>query len=247
MKEDEMRMKNSFDGMAFRMFLGAVLTAGVLRPVQAGATASTQIWNPSTDVQKTGTVHFGIDNYFSIADNGRNPYMILPDAGVTVGILKYLEFGFDLIEPSADPLYFNLKLGLPESGARPALAVGAFNFGTKKDVTDYNMVYGLAAKTLPTIGRISLGYYAGLNGDLYLDENGEKEAGGIIATWDRTLTEKIWASVDYASGKSWYGSLSFGCSYAFSTNVSVIFGYVLFNNDKVVPNNTFTTQLDINI
>lgn len=242
-----MRMKIFFDGIIFRMFLGAVLAAGVLRPARAGATASTQIWNPSTDIQKSGTVHFGIDNYFSIADNKKNPYMIYPDVGVTVGVLKYLEVGFDLIEPAADPLYFNLKLGLPETGSLPALALGAFNFGTKKDVTDYNMVYGLAAKTLPTVGRISLGYYTGLNEDLFLDENGEKQAGGVIATWDKTLTDRIWASVDYASGKSWYGSLSLGASYAFSSNVSVIFGYVLFNNDKVVPNDTFTTQLDINL
>jgi hypothetical protein len=242
-----MRTSKLLNGTAARWVLGAVLLTAAVRPGKAGATASTQIWNPSTDVQKTGTVHFGIDNYFSIADNARNPYMLLPDIGVTVGVLKYLEVGFDLIEPSADPLYFNLKLGLPESGSRPALALGAFNFGTKKDVTDYNMVYGLAAKTLPTVGRITLGYYAGLNGDLFLDEDGEKEAGGVIATWDKTLTDKIWASVDYASGKSWYGSLSLGCSYAFSSNVSVIFGYVLYNNDKVVPNNTFTTQMDINL
>jgi hypothetical protein len=239
--------KNKLINGTVRAALGAVLLAGAIRPGWASATASTQIWNPSTDVQKTGTVHFGIDNYFSIVDNAQNPYMILPDVGVTAGVLKYLEVGFDLIEPSVDPLVFNLKLGLPESGSRPALAVGAFNFGTKKDVTDYDMVYGLAAKTLPSVGRITLGCYAGLNGDLFLDENGMKQAGGVIATWDKTLTDKIWASVDYASGKSWYGSLSLGCSVAFSPNVSVIFGYVLYNNDKVVPNDTFTTQLDISL
>jgi hypothetical protein len=242
-----MRPNDSFNGTASRWILGAMLLAGSVRPMKAGATASTQIWNPSTDIQKTGTVHFGIDNYFSIADNKKNPYAILPDCGVTVGVLKYLEVGVDLIEPTADPLYFNLKLGLPENGSLPALALGAFNFGTKKDVTDYNMVYGLAAKTLPTVGRISLGYYTGLNENLFLDETGDKAASGVIATWDKALTDKIWASVDYASGKSWYGSLSLGGSVAFSSNVSVLFGYVLFNNDQVVPNNTFTTQLDINL
>jgi hypothetical protein len=242
-----MRTGKFINGTAAWMIVGTVLLTGAVRPENASATASTQIWNPSTDIQKTGTVHFGIDNYFSIADNRNNPYMIFPDVGVTVGVLKYLEVGFDLIEPAADPLYLNIKLGLPESGARPAVAVGAFNFGTKKDVTNYNMVYGLAAKTLPTVGRISLGYYTGLNEDLFVDETGKAAASGFIATWDKTLTDKIWTSVDYASGKSWYGSLSLGASYAFSTNVSVIFGYVLFNNDKVVPNNTFTTQLDINI
>ena len=122
-----MRKTIFFNGMPCRMVLWAVLMAGILRPIKAGATASTQIWNPSTDVQKTGTVHFGIDNYFSIADNDKNPYQIPPDIGLTVGVLKYLEFGFDLIEPSADPVYFNLKLGLPESGVRPALAASDQN------------------------------------------------------------------------------------------------------------------------
>lgn len=211
------------------------------------ATTSTQIWNPSTDIQKAGTVHLGIDNYFSVFKNAEKPFQILPDLGITVGVWKYLEVGMDMIQPSQDPFYFNFKLGLPESGKLPAVAIGGFNIATNSDVTNYNMVYGLVAKTLPTIGRMSVGYYRGTNADPFLDEAGKKATNGIIATWDRMLTDKVWLCVDYASGQSWYGSLSFGTSYTFSSNVSVIFGYVIFNNGKVVPNNTFTTQLDVNL
>jgi hypothetical protein len=228
-------------------FVMMSLLMGLFVAERLSATASTQIWNPSTDVQKSGTAHFGIDNYFSILKNAEKPYQTYPDLGITVGVLKYLEVGIDIIEPSPDPLYFNFKLAIPESGNLPALAIGGFNIGTKKDVTDYNMVYGVAAKTLPTFGRLSLGYYLGLNEDLFLDDKGESAKNGFIATWDKALTDKIWACIDYASGNSWYGSLSLGASYAFSSNVSVIFGYVIFNNDKVVSNNTFTTQLDINL
>jgi hypothetical protein len=214
---------------------------------RVNATASTQIWNPSTDIQKMRTVHFGIDNYFSVVKNSTKPYQINPDLGVTVGVWNYMEVGVDMIQPSPDPFYLNFKLGLPESGSFPALAIGGCNFGTKKDVTDYNMLYGVAAKTLPTIGRLTIGYYQGLNESLFVDETGKNADQGFIATWDKALTDKIWACLDYASGDNWYGSLSLGASYAFSSNVSVIFGYVVFNNDKIVPNNTFTTQLDINL
>jgi len=211
------------------------------------ATPSTQIWNPSSDIQKSGTLHFGIDNYFSVVQNAQKPFQLYPDLGLTYGVLNYLEVGIDMIQPSADPFYFNFKLGLPESDILPAFALGGFNFGTKSGVTDYNILYGLAAKTFSALGRFSVGYYRGMNGDLFMDGSGKEARDGLLATWDKTLTNKIWASVDYASGKSWYGSLSVGFSYIFSEQVSVIFGYVIFNNHDVVPNNTFTTQLDINL
>jgi hypothetical protein len=211
------------------------------------ATPSTQIWNPSTDIQKSRTFHFGIDNYFSIIKNMQKPFQLYPDLGITYGAFNYLEVGADMIQPSTDPFLFNFKLGLPEEEFLPAVALGGFNFGTKSRVTDYNMLYGLAAKTFGAAGRFTLGYYYGLNGDLFLDQSGQKARDGIIATWDKALTDKIWASLDYASGKNWYGSLSFGFSYAFSENVGVIFGYVIFNDRAIIPNNTFTTQLDINL
>jgi hypothetical protein len=105
----------------------------------------------------------------------------------------------------------------------------------------------VTAKSLPKIGRLTLGYYQGMNKNLFLDETGKTAKSGLIASWDKALTDKIWACIDYASGGNWYGSLSFGASYAFSPNVNVIIGYVVFNNGKIVPNNTLTTQLDINL
>jgi hypothetical protein len=210
-------------------------------------TASTQIWNPSIDIQKQGTVHFGIDNYFSIFDNSARAFQLYPDLGVTVGALNWLEVGIDMVQPSPDPLYLNFKFGIPESGPWPAVAAGGFNFGTRSGVTDYNMLYCVAGKSLPVIGRLTFGYYRGMNERLFADSHQGEADAGIIASWDRTLTGKIWACVDYASGNSWYGSLSFGGSYAFSADISLIFGYVVFNDDRVVRNNAFTTQLDITL
>jgi hypothetical protein len=209
------------------------------------ATPSTQIWNPSTDIQAQKTGHLGIDNYYSVVNNANTPYALGTDVGFTYGLVKNLEVGIDVVEPSVDPLLFNAKYGLPEGETAPALALGVFNAGTKQDVTNYNIIYGVAAKTFQPVGRFSVGYYSG-NEKLLLDENGKKANTGVIASWDKTLTDKIWVSLDYASGNSAYGSFSPGFSYLFASNVSVIFGYVFYNNATLNRNNHFTTQLDIN-
>jgi hypothetical protein len=209
------------------------------------ATPSTQIWNPSTDIQAPNTWHMGIDNYFSVSDNKDKPVAFPTDLGLTYGPVKGLEVGFDLLYPSAYPAYFNAKYGLPETDKLPAVAVGLFNFGTKKDVTDSNIIYGVIAKTFNPAGRLSFGYYSG-NEKILVDENGQKANTGLIVSWDKALSDKIWASLDYASGKSSYGSFSFGLSYSFALNTSIILGYVIYNNDKITVNNTATTQLDIN-
>jgi hypothetical protein len=214
---------------------------------RASATLSSQIWNPSVDIQKRGTFHFGIDNYFSVLGNGARPFQMSPDLGVTAGVLDWLEFGVDMVQPSPDPFYFSFKFGIPESGMRPSIAAGGFNFGTRKGETDYDMLFAAAGKNLPVIGRLTLGYYRGMNSRLFHDARLERANTGIIASLDRALTAKTWACVDYASGNSWYGSLSFGVSVAFSPDVGVVFGYVVFNDGRVVRNDAFTTQLDITL
>jgi hypothetical protein len=232
---------------AVPLILAVAAGMGLAGAPPAFGTASTQVWNPSTDVQKSGTVHLGMDNYFSLFRNGERPYQILPDAGVTVGVAKYFEVGIDMVQPSPDPFSFNFKAALPESGSRPALAAGGLSVGTRRGVTDYNLFYGAAAKTLGRLGRVTIGAYRGLNGALFPDGRGGESASGAIASWDKSLSDRIWACVDYASGRSWYGCLSFGASYALGPDVSVVAGFVVFNNRRVVPNDAFTVQFDINL
>jgi hypothetical protein len=131
---------------------------------------------------------------------------------------------------------------------------GLYNAGTKKNLTNYNMFYGLIAKTIPVIGRISAGYYYG-NKTVLLDETGNVSNKGLLLSWDRNMPEisdKLWMAVDYQGGKNSFGVLNFGFSWAFSKNVSVIFAYNDWNNKKVLYNskdenvNSFTVQVDIN-
>ena len=227
------------------------------------ATPSTQIWIPSTDIQAFGTGHLGIDNYVRTSKNGPIANNIY-DIGLTAGVLPWeklqAEVGIDYIDGGTNagadthPLYFNAKIGTPEDSLfkySPALAVGIYNVGTQTGgiaPTKQNIAYGLVARTLPVVGRLSAGGYHG-SSSILTDEFGKSANDGILLSWDRTMTEisdKLWLAVDYMSGKNANGSLNFGVSWAFSKNVSVIFGYDIYNNTATGGKNTFNTQLDIN-
>ncbi len=243
------------------------------------ATPSTQIWIPSTDIQPFNVWHLGLDNYLRSSDKShfvegqRDPNIF--DAGLTVGVLPFeavkAEIGADyLVNGTAyddHPLYFNAKVGVPEgtlytnslSLNSPSLAVGGFNFGTdskKSSVTrtDQNIVYGEVGQTipafgaLPSLGRFSIGYYSG-NKDVLLGTDGKAANDGLLASWDRTMSEisdKLWVAIDYMGGGNFNSGVSFGVAWAFSKNVSVIFGYDRWDKPALAGADTFTAQLDIN-
>ncbi|MDP3644483.1 MAG: hypothetical protein Q8S54_14995 [Bacteroidota bacterium] len=242
------------------------LIALVMTINTAKATGSTIIWIPSVDFQAFKTMHLGIDNYIRTSkDNGVRGAGIY-DFGLTFGALHLkkfqIEVGVDYLTMGDNvyddqPIYFNTKGGFAEGSLfknSPAIAIGGYNFGTKNNLTNYNIAYGVIGKTLPIIGRLSVGYYIG-NEKLLLDSKGAKANSGVLASWDRPMKEisdKLWLAVDYQGGKNYLGALNLGFSWNFSSNVSVIFGYDIYNDSKTLYNstntnkNTFTTQLDIN-
>ena len=249
-------------GVAIAALALCVLTASI-----AAATPSTQVWIPSTDVQAYKTVHLNFDTYLraNTNDDGSRtaPVVVI---GPTVGLLPYgkiqAELGFDVINAGGDadkhPLYFHGKVGTPEDSLfkfSPAVAVGGYNFGTKSGdarngelATNQDLVYGLVARTFPGIGRLSAGYFTG-NRKVLLDENGNSDEKGVLLSWDRTMTEisdKLWVAVDYQGSKSYMGALSFGASWAFAKNVSMLLGYDIYNRKATGGENTVTLQLDIN-
>lgn len=239
----------------------------------AMATPSTQIWIPSTDVQDFKTFHLGIDNYIR-ADrrNGvRDPNAY--DIGPVVGFLPFEklkgEIGFDYyglgIDPNdSHPWSGNIKLATPEDSLfknSPAIAVGGYNLGPALSqsiapgcLSGQNIIYGLVAKTLPalgavpSLGRLSVGYYRGSERAL-VNTDGKAANDGVLLSWDRSMTEisdKLWMAVDYQGGNNVDGSVNFGFSWNFAKNVSVIFGYDVYTKKELAGQNTFTTQLDIN-
>lgn len=78
---------------------------------------------------------------------------------------------------------------------------------------------------------------------------GSKANDGVMLSWDRTMSEisdRLWLAVDYQGGGNALSALSVGAAWAFSKNVSVIFGYDIYEEPSLAGENTFTTQLDIN-
>ena len=220
------------------------------------ATPSTIIWIPSVDFQPYKSFHLGIDNYSLDFKNGAggSGTAFPTDLGLTVGILPattvQAEIGFDYFTPQLSPLTLNAKIGFPEgtlAGWSPAIAAGGFGFGFQKNVTDYNIIYSMVGKTFPVLGRFEAGCFKG-NSKLLVDvSTGNSDNTGFLLSWDRQITDvsdNLWLAIDYQSGKSIFGMLSYGFAWSFSKNVSVIFARDVFNADF---SSAFTMQLDINI
>ncbi|MEI7435171.1 MAG: hypothetical protein WCL16_00005, partial [bacterium] len=84
-----------------------------------------------------------------------------------------------------------------------------------------------ACAAIPAPGRFSFGYYSG-NKAVLLGADGEAASDGIMASWDRTISEtsdKLRVAVDYTGGGNLNSGISFGLFWAFAKNVSMIFGY----------------------
>ncbi len=154
------------------LFLSAIIVIAVSGV--ATATPSTQIWIPSTDIQAYKTVHFGFDTYIRTQKTDGVYAPIVWDGGITAGVLPFeklqMEVGVDYIRYGTayddNPVYFNAKVGTPEDSLfkySPAIAVGIYNVGTRGGSlihnTQQDITYGLVARTLPVIGRISAGGY----------------------------------------------------------------------------------------
>jgi len=216
------------------------------------------------DIQPYGVLHLGVDNYFTAFRKAKDGAGSFPtDAGLTVGILPFdkfqMEVGVDLLESSDDPLYWNLKMGSPEGAlfsGSPALEAGIFNAGTKKNVTDFNIVYGVVGKTIPGLGRLSVGPYIG-NSKTLVDGQGKKENKGVMAAFDRGFMpvkgpdgaefNRLVFAADYASGNNALGAGGLGIYYYFTKDISLLTGPVWFNEEAINGKWKWTIQLDINM
>jgi hypothetical protein len=252
-------MKRSIVPVLLVLALSGCLAWGT----NAHATATTHIWAPSTDVQAYGLWHITADMYLAVKnDAAGNRVPSITNLGLTVGVLPFkrinLELGVDHKTGFGAldnyPMYGNAKIGILEGAfgnGSPSAAVGVFDVGTKAGRTDFDVIYGEVARTFSargvSLGRLSAGYFMG-NGNLLLDRKGTKDSAGLLAAWERTMTEvsdKLWLCVEYMGTESLYGTLNVGGSWKFANNVSMIAGYDIFNNDDLV--NTVTVQVDIDI
>jgi len=239
------------------MKTGKVLaTAAAIVALACGsamAAPTGQINIPSTDAKGLKEVAIGVNNYarFSTAaDAGANSYAI----GVTTGLLPFekikLEVGFDYTTATIYPLTYNAKLATAEDAlfsGMPAFAVGGYNLGTIKAQNPQDIAYALVARTLPVVGRLSVGGYTG-DKDVLVNADGKKDNTGALVSWDRTITEvsdKLWLGIDFLSGKNANSGVGIGGSWAFSKQVTLLTGVTFYTEET--NKTTFTTQLTISL
>lgn len=221
------------------------------------ATPSTTYWTPATiDIQAPGVWHITLDNYFTVGGDGPGGggESFPTDFGLTYGFqltkTLFAEAGFDILEPTDDPLFFNAKIGFPEDTLRPgapALQLGLFNVGTKRGVTDQNVFHLIVGKSLPRgQGRVAFSAYRG-NGDVLRSSTGEREDTGFMVAYDRWLRPgKFLLAADYASGDNPIGGGGVGLYTFFTKDISLLVGPVWFNDSGLNGKMKWTTQLDIN-
>jgi hypothetical protein len=210
---------------------------------------------------------------------------------VTVGVLPFeklnLEVGIDGLFPGTrlhpamrsigNSILFNAKLGIPEGALAswsPALNVGLFNAGTKKQVTNMHIVDFLVGKTLGPFGRLHAGGYYGNPDSVLMREGGCKPApdnpvlsciagasgaldnSGAMVGYDfgfwkvkdkegNEYNKWVFAA-DYASGKNAIGGGGFGIYHFFTKDISLLTGPVWFNDHVINGQWKWTVQLDIN-
>lgn len=226
------------------------------------ATPSTTYWTPCTsDVQPYKKWHITYDSYFTVDKEGSEKGDLPTDTGLTIGVLPFeklnLEVGVDFMQPQDDPWMFNAKLGTPEGAlfeGSPALNLGIFNVGTKKDVTDYNIVDFIAGKTLPwKLGRLFLGGYWG--SDTLKSSSGEVKDNGFMVGYDYGFLpvkddkgefNRFVLAADYASGKNAIGGGGVGLYTYFTRDIDLLTGPVWFEDQGLNGNWKWTVQLDIN-
>jgi hypothetical protein len=212
-----------------KVLLVTLLASMITLPVFA--TPSSIVMIPSTDIVSEGKLHMDIDTaiYENSGSNSDTSY------GLTYGF-KNGEVGIDYLQwADNDQAIYNLKFGLVNK-EKTKLVIGAQGLGS--GTTKQNLVYLLGSQKSSDGTRFTLGFGAGDKDTLGPDEN------VIMAGIDKQLSDKWWGAVDYISGDSYLGALSFGVSYAVAPNASVLVSYSIANNND--NNNMFTTQIDIN-
>jgi hypothetical protein len=223
--------------------LAAVALTALLATAQlARATPSTVVWTPATTYTQPFLVpHLDFDTYFA----EQNALQI--DNGILIGILPFEklqgEIGFDLFYPggTANYLQLNGKLTLPEGafGAwSPGVSAGIQSAGFKKDVSDYHLLHADIGKTVGKFGTFTVGGYYGAGSKiLWTGSDGKVNRGGFEGSYvspdiviDVTGLNKLVVMGDIATGRNWYGAISFGLEAYFTPAVGVITGPVFFQD-----------------
>ncbi|MCX6344322.1 MAG: hypothetical protein NT018_04520 [Armatimonadetes bacterium] len=238
------------------LIAGLILTL-VCASVSLAAPSST-FWTPcSIDIQPAGTVSIGVSNFLAFGSSN------FRDVGATDIGLQFgtkinsklaAEYGLDIISsPFITPFFLNVKIGYREntlSDNAPALQIGFWGGGTKKDNKDFrqNIVFLTAGKTLSDgRTRLMVSYYVG-NARSLLSSVGEIECNGYMLAIDHRIGSGKWVLAgDYASGQNLIGGGGFGVYYHFCANTNALLGPVWFNDKGLNGSTKILLQINISI
>lgn len=205
------------------------------------ATPTSLFWtNCTTDIVTTGTATINIINCFTIFNRVGQGSYFSPDAGATLGLFSWkdlsMEVGIDYLGGTDYPLFFNGKIGIAEDklfANAPAVNLGIFSVGTKKDKTDQNICDLILGKSLKSGVRLFLGAFAGNNalGPVRSGVMGGFDYAFLPATSPEGKEYKKWLlAADYATGNNLIGGGGIGLTHYFSTDSFLQAGPVWFND-----------------
>lgn len=212
--------------------LKVVLALSFLLLPVARATPSSIVWANSVDAQRFGTAHLGIDNFVS---TGAAASPLSADVGLTFGLSPlesfHLEVGADWWTNASSPLWLNAKAVVPEEGARPAFALGAYGVGFDA-ASAYHVVYALVGRSFGALGRLTLGGYHAVGDPSLFGETDRLSPSmlrtGVIAAWERSMSEvsdNLWLAVDVQTGRNAFSAASVGAAWKLAPGASVMVGY----------------------
>lgn len=257
-----------------RVVLPILVGFSVAFPTVLSATPSTTYWAPSmATCQGKYVPHITYDTYYgkgtaipagAAAASGMRAYPV--DTGLTMGVLPWqkvqAEIGYDVLLPSANPVFvfLNGKVCTPESSlfpGAPAISVGFYNVGFRKNVTDYDVMHVMVQKSFPFGGYISAGLYHGLNDVLLTNSDGKVVKTGVMLGWSSPDIkvglkglQKIDIIADVQTGKNALGGGGVGATIYFNDYIDLIVGPVFYFDSALQPGGAkhlWTTQVDIDI
>jgi hypothetical protein len=215
------------------------------------ATPSGLTWIPNTDTQPAHVWHLDSDTYvYNGGINGAQAPGAFIEEGVLYGVNSRVEAGVDVVSGfategesgTAAPILFNAKYQAitPSTKVPVAFSVGAYDVSPMNGA-NAQLLYAVGAYTFKNTTRLTAGGFEGKKSVIGDDDD------GYMLGIDRNIG-KWWATADYQSSKSIFGSANAGIGYNLTPKLLVFVGYDHYNNPSLVGSRSSeNVQIDINL
>jgi hypothetical protein len=231
----------------------AAVAAGLTMSKPAQATPAGLTYYPSTDIYGKGNFHFDSDTFLNQDDTKQGAF------GTSIG-LSYgtgpdrdgafgrSEVGVDYITSGdgfsvGKRFQANAKTQLYNNDDSQIRAVaGIWGLGSRS-IASPNIVYALASKNFPTIGR----FHVGVAQSLQKKSTVGDDRTNLQLGYDRVFADgKFQFTLDYMTGDTTYSALAPGLIYYINDKAGVQVGYVRPNDKRIFGNDLIYLAFDYN-